>query len=147
MAENSLTIALDMLIEPDAGANFGQHARERDLADLKRIAPQVVAVQLDQVERVEKHAAVSAVMTDEIERGDAIVIAGDSFAVDDARARAQAGQRFDDQREATAEVITRRAISLFSPRTNARAIARLRPGITGRDYTRRPWQVRQYAWR
>jgi len=38
------------------------------------------------------------VVTDEIERGNAVVIAGDSFAVDDAGARAQASQRFDDQR-------------------------------------------------
>src|SRR5262249_18099665 len=34
-----------------------------------------------------------------------------------------------------------------SPRTNARAIARLRPRITDRDCARRPWQVRRFAWR
>src|SRR5215510_6382331 len=38
---------------------------------------------------------------DEIERGNAVVIAGDSFAVDNAGARAQACQRLDNQREAT----------------------------------------------
>jgi phage terminase small subunit len=38
--------------KPDAGASLAQHARKRGLADLKRIAPQVVAVQLDQVEGV-----------------------------------------------------------------------------------------------
>src|SRR5262249_2471008 len=64
-------------------------------ADLQRIAPQVVGVQLDQVEGVEKDAPVSALVTDEIERGDA---------VDDAGARAQACQRLDDQREATSEM-------------------------------------------
>jgi len=32
--------------------------------------------------------------------GDAVVIAGDSSAIDDAGTRAKAGQRFDDQREA-----------------------------------------------
>src|SRR5262249_12751737 len=56
------------------------------LADLKRIAPQIVAVQLDEVEGVEKDALVSALVPDEIERGDAVVIAGDSLAIDDAGA-------------------------------------------------------------
>ena len=36
--------------------------------------------------------------------------AGDSFAVDDAGTRAQAGQRLDDQREAASEIIARTAI-------------------------------------
>src|SRR5262245_54789876 len=40
-----------------------------------------------------KMSLVSAVVPDEIERSHTVVIAGDSFAVDDAGARAQAGQR------------------------------------------------------
>jgi hypothetical protein len=39
-------------LETDAGASLGQHARKRGLADLKRITPQVIAVQLNQVEGV-----------------------------------------------------------------------------------------------
>src|SRR6516225_5377980 len=62
-------------------------------------APQVVPVQLDEVEGIKKYAPVSAVMTDEIERGDAVVIAGDSFAADDTGAN----QRLDYQREAARE--------------------------------------------
>ena len=98
MAENSLTIALDMLVEPDAGTGLGHDRCERGLADLQRIAPEIVAIQFDKVEGVEEYALVGALVTDEIERGHAVVIAGDSFAVDDAGARAQASQRFDDQR-------------------------------------------------
>ena len=52
MGEDGRAIALDMLIEPDAGAGLGHDRCERGLADLKRVAPQVVAVQLDQVEGV-----------------------------------------------------------------------------------------------
>ena len=89
-----------MLIEQDAGAGPGHDRRERGLAYLKRVAPQIVAVQLDEVEGIEEDAVVSALVPDEIERGDAVVIAGDSFAVDNAGARAQAGQCLDDQREA-----------------------------------------------
>ena len=55
-------------------------------------------------------ASVSAVMTDEIERGNAVVIAGDSFAVDNAGTRTQPGKRINDQREAAGEVITRTAV-------------------------------------
>jgi len=66
-------------------------------AKLDWIAPEVVAVQLDQIEGVEEYAFVSAVVTDEIERGNAAVIAGDSFAVDDAGARAQECERLDNQ--------------------------------------------------
>jgi hypothetical protein len=42
--EDGRTVALDMLVEPDAGASLGHDRCERGLADLKRIAPQVVAV-------------------------------------------------------------------------------------------------------
>src|SRR5215471_15574872 len=65
----------------------------------RRIASQVVAVQSNEVEGVEEDALISAVVTDEIKRGDTVVIAGDSFAVDDAGARAQPGERINDQRE------------------------------------------------
>src|SRR5262249_34296218 len=99
VGENGRPVALDMLVEAEAKASFGQHTSKRGLTDLKRITPQVVAVQLDEVEGVEEDAVVSALVTDEIERGDTVVIAGDSFTVDDAGARAQC-QRVYDQREA-----------------------------------------------
>ena len=76
---------------------------ERGLANLERIAPQVVAVQLNEIEGVEKGTVVVAVVANEIERGNAVVIAGNSLAVDDAGARAHACQRLHDQREAVGE--------------------------------------------
>src|SRR5262249_26773297 len=79
VGEDGRAVALQMLVEAQARASFGQHTSKRGLADLKRITPQVVAVQLDEVEGVQKHAIVSALVTDEIERGNAVVIAGDSF--------------------------------------------------------------------
>ena len=51
-----------------------------------------------------------AAVANEIERGNAVVIAGDSLAIDNARARAQARQRLDDQREAMGEVVARTAV-------------------------------------
>jgi hypothetical protein len=50
------------------------------------------------------------VVPDEVERGNSVVVAGDSFAINDAGAGAQAGKRLDDQREATREVIAGTAI-------------------------------------
>src|SRR5215813_4608658 len=109
MGEDSRAVAFHVFVEPDARASLGHDRRKRGFTDLQRIAPQVVAVLLDQVEGVKEYVLVSALVTDEIERGHAVVIAGDSFAVDDAGARAQACQRLDDQREAASEVVARTA--------------------------------------
>src|SRR5262249_43289377 len=51
-----------------------------------------------------------AAVANEIERGNAVVMAGDSFAVDNAGARAQAYQRIDDQRKAMGEIVAGTAI-------------------------------------
>jgi hypothetical protein len=42
-----------MLVEPDAGAGLGHDRCERGLADLKRIVPEIVAVQFDEVEGID----------------------------------------------------------------------------------------------
>jgi hypothetical protein len=87
---NDRTVALHVLVELEAGAGLGHDTGERGLADLKWIAPEIVAVQFDQVEGVEEYALVSAVVTDEIERGNAVVIAGDSFSMMQERERRRA---------------------------------------------------------
>ena len=86
MREDGRAVALNMLVEAQAKASLAQHTSKRGLADLKRIAPQVVSVQFDEVEGVEEYALVGALVTDEPERGNAVVIAGNSLAVDDAGA-------------------------------------------------------------
>jgi hypothetical protein len=101
VAEHGLTVVgLQMFVEPDAGASLGNHGCERGLAHLKRILAQVVAVQLDQVKGVQEHASVGAVVTNEIGRCKAVLVAGDGLAVEDAGARAQTRQGLDDQLEA-----------------------------------------------
>jgi len=57
---------------------------------------------------------ISALVTDEIERRHAVVVASHGLAVDDAGARAQAGQCLDDQREAAGEVLARTTIEPHS---------------------------------
>jgi len=126
VGEDGRAVAFHVLVEAQAKASFGQHASKRGLAHFQRITPQVVAVQLDQVESVEEGTVVMAVVANEIERGNAVVIAGDSFAVDDAGARAQARQRLDDQREAAGEVVARTTIEPHSgavlPRDNPKTV-------------------------
>ncbi len=51
-------------------------------------------------------------VADAVEARHAVVAAAHRLAVDDARARAQAGQGLDDQREAVCQVIARPAIEL-----------------------------------
>ena len=97
--QDDRAVASHVLVEAQA-TSFGQHTSKRGLAHFQGITPQVVAVQFDEVEGVEEYALVSTVVTDEIERGNAVVIASDSFAIDNAGARAQAGERINDQREA-----------------------------------------------
>ena len=48
----SLTVAFHVLVKPDAGDGLSHHGCERGLADLKRLAAEVVVVQLDDVEAV-----------------------------------------------------------------------------------------------
>ena len=50
MGEDGRAVAFDMLVEPDAGADLSQNRCERGLADLKRVTPQIVAIQFDEVE-------------------------------------------------------------------------------------------------
>ena len=108
MGEDGRAVALDVLVEPQAKASFGQHTSKRGLAHFQGITPHVVAIQLDQVESVEEGTVVVAVVANEIERRHAVVVASNRLPIDDAGARAQADERLDDQREAAGEIIPRR---------------------------------------
>jgi hypothetical protein len=76
VGEDGRAIAFHLFVEPYAGARLGHDRCEPGLADLKRIASEIVAIQFDHIECVEEYALVSALVTDEIERGNAVVIAG-----------------------------------------------------------------------
>jgi hypothetical protein len=77
MGEDGRAVAFQMLVEAQAKASFGQSTSKRGLAHFQGIAPQVVAVQFDQVEGVQERAVIMAAVANEIERGNAVVIAGD----------------------------------------------------------------------
>ena len=86
---------------------------------------------------------------DEVERGNAVVIAGDSFAIDDARARTQACQRLDDQWEAVGEIVARTAIephplaSLAGNDAKAVVLDFVQPLAAGRQLIGFGWEARR----
>ena len=90
-----------------------------------------------------------AAVANEIERGKAVVIAGNSFAVDDAGPRAQACQRLDDQREATGEVITWTAVephlraSLAGNNAEAVVLDLVQPLAAARQLIGFGWEARR----
>ena len=110
MAEDHLAVVvLDVLVEPQAGPGLGQDGCESGLADLKRIAAQVIAVQLDQVEGIEEDARVIASYRMRSKLGTPSSLqatASPSMMQDRDR---KAGERLDDQREALGQVIARTA--------------------------------------
>ncbi len=149
MREHGRAVGLDMLVEPHAGRGLGQDGGQRGLAHLKRFAPQVVAVQLDQVEGVEEHAGVVAAVAQPVEVRHAVVVAAHRLAVEDAGSRAQAGERLDDQREAVGEVVAGAAVQPHAvavlARDDAEAVVLdlVQPRVAGRRLRR----LGRQAWR
>src|SRR5262249_53246144 len=96
-----------------------------------------------------RYTLVSALVTDEIERRNAFVIAGVSFAVDDARARAQPGERINDQREATGKVIAGPAVEphpltiLAGDDSESIVLDLVQPLTAGRQFIGFGWKARR----
>ena len=61
-------LVVEVLVEAQPGCRTLEQARERRLAHCERVAPQIVAVEFDQVEGVEKHARVVTPIPDAVDR-------------------------------------------------------------------------------
>jgi hypothetical protein len=94
-----------MLVQPQAWQAPAQQTHQRCLAGLKRFAPQVLAVQLEQVEGEQEHVVIVAPVAQPLEHRDPVLIADDGLAVDQAGPRRQRARRRDDLRKAVREVI------------------------------------------
>jgi hypothetical protein len=110
VAENLGAVALDVVIEPNAMTNPGQDGGQRGLADFERLAAEIVAVELNQIEGVQEHAAIMAPISNVIEARCATLIAGGGLSIDDAGARAQPSQGLHDQRKTICQVVARPAV-------------------------------------
>jgi hypothetical protein len=63
------TILVQMLLEPYAKRRSRQYPFKRGLAQGKRIAPQIVAVEFDQIERPHENVCIMPAVPDAIEVG------------------------------------------------------------------------------
>jgi hypothetical protein len=70
------------------------------LPHFERVAPQIIAVELDQVEGIEEHVRVMVPVPDAIEGCHPVFAARHRLPVDDAGTQAQPGERIGDEREA-----------------------------------------------
>jgi hypothetical protein len=61
----------------EAKASFGQHTSKRGLAHFQRITPQVLAVQLDEVESAQEHVPVMLAVADTLKRCEPVSVARD----------------------------------------------------------------------
>src|SRR4051812_38027534 len=75
---------------------------------------QVVAVELDQVKRVEEHTTIIVPVADALEVRDPVIAARDGLPVQDAGVRAQPCQCVDNERKAPCQVIARTAVELYT---------------------------------
>jgi hypothetical protein len=97
MLENERPVlVVKMLVKADTRRRSRQYAFKCGLTHRKRIAPHVIPVKLDHVERPHEHVCVMPPVPDAIEAGYAIVPARHSFPVDNAGPRTQLGERFDN---------------------------------------------------
>src|SRR5262245_16682645 len=60
VAEDSLAVALNVLVPSQARPYLDQQGSQRGLAHIERLTSEIVAVQLDQVEGVQEHFAIVA---------------------------------------------------------------------------------------
>ena len=110
------SLTAEVLIEGDAVVRQPQQPGQPTFAVLDRLAPDVLAVHLEEIERAQDGAHVGGVAADDVEHGEPIVVADDCLAVDDARSDGQGLDRRRGEREAVRQVV---AVSSDQPNAEA----------------------------
>jgi hypothetical protein len=105
LAIDDCAIRSEVLVEHDARMFAAQQRLQGQFACFNWRAPQILAVEFEQVERAEHGGGVMAVPADQVENGKSAFVADDGFAVDQTLAHRQHCQGGDDLREAVREVI------------------------------------------
>ncbi len=109
--EDDRAIAGVVLVEGDTLVRVAQNLCQGACALLNRCAPQVLAVHFKQVEGAEHGGGVMPVSADQLEHGEATLVADDSLPVDQAGAQREQGHCRDDLREMVGEVV---AVTVYS---------------------------------
>jgi hypothetical protein len=87
-------------VERDARMLAAQQRLQGALAGFDRLATQILAVELQQIEGAEDCGLARPVPADKIEHRKSVLVGDDRLAVDQARARRQSSDRRDGEREA-----------------------------------------------
>jgi hypothetical protein len=75
VAKHGLAAAFHVFVESIAWPSLGQNYLKPDLAALQRIRSEIVAIQFDQVEGVQKYIFVMVTVANAVERSDAGLVA------------------------------------------------------------------------
>ena len=94
-----------VLVQPQARSALAQDARQRRLADLDRLAAQVGAVQLQQVEGVEEGVGLVAAAAQDVEPRQPALVAAHHLAVDQAGPHLEVVHGLDHERKAVRPVV------------------------------------------
>ena len=105
MPEYALAIVREVLVQTQSRTAPTQQARERRLARLQRLGPQVLAVQFEEVEGVEEDMLAGRLAPQPLEHREPIVIAGDRLAIDQAGTHLEPVNGLDDERIARSPVV------------------------------------------
>ena len=113
-----------MLVEDDAQVRALEHLGKRSLSDFDRLAP--LAVELEQIECAMHGAGDGPVTAYQFKNRQAVLVANDSLAVDQARPNRQRLNGHFDERKAAGEIIAVPRNELHAgratPRQNAEAV-------------------------
>jgi len=115
------------------------------LAGFDRLAPQVFAVEFDQIEGAQGHGAAVLLPTDQVEYCKSLLVTGDGLAVDYAGVCRQGSNRRGGQREAASKIVAlpgeKPHTVAVAPRHDAEAVMLdfVKPIRSGRRLVRTPW--------
>src|SRR5262245_40947728 len=105
MFEGDISRHVDRLTDQKPGTVLSEQPSERMLAHLDWLAPKILAVELEQIERVELGRGVLAIANEQLENRGALLITRDRLAVDQAGAAAQTGHHIRDASESVCPVV------------------------------------------
>jgi len=88
----------EVLVHTQPRKAHAQQARKRRLARLQRLAPQVLAIQLKEVEGVKKDMLARRLAPQPIEHREPVLIAGDRLAIDQAGTHLEPLNGLDNER-------------------------------------------------
>src|SRR6516165_10321860 len=103
--EYALAIMGEVLVQTQPRKAPTQQARELRLARLQRLAPQILAIQFEEIEGVEEDMLARRLAPQPFEHREPVLIAGDRLAIDQAGTHLEPVNGLDDKRIAWCPVV------------------------------------------